>query len=202
MESALNFGPGLSAMFADSWALECNGEEARWVTRAKCGDEAAYRWLLQRYRVRAVRLAGHVLRRDSDAEDVAQVAFVQAFQRLSSLRDAGRFGPWFFRIVVRLCLDQKRRRQWQDAATDDPVLEVSGIQRTPDMDQKMVVEALLDRLTPPMRAALVLRELEGLDYEEIAVILQIPIGTVRSRLNSARAHFRTLWLVMESEDAN
>jgi RNA polymerase sigma-70 factor (ECF subfamily) len=63
----------------------------------------------------------------------------------------------------------------------------------------MLVESLMDRLKPPMRAALVLRELDGLDYEDIARALRIPVGTVRSRLSSARSQFRVLWLAAQEE---
>jgi len=83
-------------------------EEAGWLSRARAGDEAAYRWLLDRYRARAVRLAAHVLRHEGEAEDVAQEAFVKAFRRLPSFRGEGRFSPWLFGIVVRLCLDRRR----------------------------------------------------------------------------------------------
>lgn len=83
-------------------------EEAGWLSRARAGDEAAYRWLLDRYRARAVRLAAHVLRHEGEAEDVAQEAFVKAFRRLPSFRGEGRFSAWLFGIVVRLCLDRRR----------------------------------------------------------------------------------------------
>ena len=166
-------------------------EEALWIARAKTGDEAAYRWLLDRYRARAVRLATHVLRRDSEAEDVAQEAFVKAFGRLSAFRGTGRFAPWLFQIVVRLCLDKKRLARW-GAEVPDAFAPTSMIPAQ-DPTTRLLVSALLDQLSPPMRAALVLREMEGLDYEEIAQTLNIPVGTVRSRLNAARAQFRALW---------
>ena len=63
----------------------------------------------------------------------------------------------------------------------------------------MLIGQLLDQLSPPIRAALVLRELEGLEYEEIAEALRIPVGTVRSRLNAARARFKTLWTAANEE---
>ena len=77
-------------------------EEAVWIARARTGDEAAFRWLLGQYRSRVVRLAAHVLRRDSEAEDVTQEAFVRAFQRLPEFRGAGPFSSWLFQITVRL----------------------------------------------------------------------------------------------------
>src|SRR5579875_3369398 len=84
-------------------------EEVLWVARARTGDEAALRWLLGRYRSRAVPLAAHILRRHPDeAEDVAQQAFVRAFRSLPRLRGDAGFAAWLYRIVVRLCLDRQR----------------------------------------------------------------------------------------------
>lgn len=182
-------------------AVDClpreDREEASWLQRARVGDEAAYRWLLDRYRVRVVRLAAHVLRREGEAEDVAQEAFLRAFRRLPSFRGEGRFSAWLFGIVVRLCLDHRRSARWTREVPEDaaPILSSS-----PDStDTRLLVEALLDRLSPPMRAALVLREMEGLDYDEIAATLGIPVGTVRSRLHAARTQFRALWTAAQEE---
>ena len=188
---SLDLGAGLWAMAAlDSVDRETR-EEALWIARAKAGDEAAYRWLLDRYRVRAVRLAAHVLRREGEAEDVAQEAFLQAFRRLPGFRGEGRFSAWLFQIVVRLCLDKKRLARWDSEVADErnPLPAAPRV----DTDTRLLVSALLDQLSPPMRAVLVLREMEGLDYAEIAQALNIPVGTVRSRLNAARGQFRTLW---------
>ena len=172
-------------------------EEAVWLGRARAGDEAAYRWLLDRYRARAVRLAAHVLRHGGEAEDVAQEAFIKTFRRLPSFRGEGRFSPWLFGIVVRLCLDRRRSARWaRELSADDAPTPSSPAD---DPDTRLLVGVLLDRLSPPMRAALVLREMEGLDYDEIAQTLGIPVGTVRSRLHAARAQFRALWTATENE---
>ena len=173
-------------------------EEAQWIARARTGDQAAYRWLLERYRARVVRLAAHVLRREGEAEDVAQEAFLRAFGQLSRFRNAGRFAPWLFRIVVRLCLDRLRLSRW-DAEISDIDAQPISPHNDHDIDTRLLVETLLDQLSPPMRAALTLRELEGLDYDEIAQALQIPVGTVRSRLNAARAQFRRLWIAAQED---
>lgn len=179
-------------------------EEAAWIAKARAGDPAAVRRLLERYRGRAVRLAAHVLRRRPDeAEDVAQEAFVRAFRSLAKLRGDAGFGPWLYRIVIRLCADRQRAARWSrevspadlDEWTPGPAISTDGL------DTRLLVGMLLDRLSPPMRAALVLRELEGLDYAEVAAALGVPVGTVRSRLHTARAQFRDLWLAaMQEED--
>ena len=179
-----------------------DGEETRWLERARAGEEAAFRWLLDRYRARAVRLAAHVLRRPDEAEDAAQEAFIRAFRSLHRFRGNGRFYTWLYQIVLRVCLDQRRLAWWGaeqpgvaiPAACDGAGDPARGV------ETRVLVEALLDRLSPPMRAALVLRELEGLEYEEIARVLGIPVGTVRSRLSAARAQFRDLWQTATGED--
>lgn len=175
-------------------------EEARWLLRARAGDAAALGWLLERYRTRTVRLAAHVLRAEADAEDVAQEAFVRAFRHLHTLRGEGAsFGPWLRRIVVRLCLDRLRRGRQEASALSNE--DWSAPAPTGSPDTCLLINALLDTLSPPLRAALVLREMEGLGYDKIAHVLAVPVGTVRSRLHAARAQFRALWMDAHQEEA-
>jgi RNA polymerase sigma-70 factor (ECF subfamily) len=177
-------------------------EEAAWLARARDGEEAAYRWLLARYRQRVVRLAAHVLRRPEDAEDAAQEAFLRAFRSLRAFRGEASFSTWLYRITLRTCADRQRRADWRaefTAAEVRPPTEGAGAGGLDGVDLRVLVAALLDRLSPPMRAALALREVEGLEYEEIARVLEIPVGTVRSRLSAARAQFRKLWNAAMSE---
>lgn len=172
-------------------------EEALWIDRARTGDDAAYRWLLGRYRARVVRLAAHVLHDGSDAEDAAQEAFVKAFQRLPSFRGSGRFSAWLFTLTVRLCLDRRRSARIGREVPIGAGPDAASSDASPDT--RLLIDALLDQLTPPMRAALVLREIEGFEYDEISQMLQIPVGTVRSRLHAARARFRELWTAAQAE---
>lgn len=171
-------------------------EEAHYIARAQAGDRFAIDWLIARYRSRVVRLATHILRRPGEAEDVAQEAFVRAFRNLRGYRKEGRFYTWLYQIVVRVCLDRRRLARW-DAET--PLNELSDTsdesrEMLADVETRLVVAKLLEELTPPLRAMLVLRELEGLEYEEIAQVVQIPVGRVKWRLHTARARFRELWL--------
>jgi RNA polymerase sigma-70 factor (ECF subfamily) len=174
-------------------------EETHWVARACAGDSAGHRWLLERYRTRVVRLAAQVLRRPDEAEDVAQEAFVRAFRKLPSFRAEGRFQAWLFAIVVRTCQDRCRLTRWNtEVVVAEPHEGAASLRGAGEaIDTRVLVEALLDQLSPVMRATLVLRELEGLEYEEIARALEVPVGTVRSRLSAARARFRELWLEAE-----
>jgi RNA polymerase sigma-70 factor, ECF subfamily len=180
-------------------------EEACWLERARAGDEAGYAWLLSRYRSRVVRLAAHVLRRPAEAEDAAQEAFIRAFRNLRAFRGEGRFYTWLYHIAVRVCLDRRRLARWEaEVQIDELSLNVQR-DETPGADiihHRLLVERLLDQLSPPMRAAMVLREIEGLEYTEIAEILGIPVGTVRSRLNAARAKFRSIYEAALQEARN
>lgn len=173
-------------------------EERAWLDRCADGDERAIRWVLNRYRERVVRLAAHVLHNSREAEDVAQEAFVKAFRQIAQFRGESGFYAWLYRIVINLCLDRMRRR----SVTAETPLEgtlPSLVAFAPDIEKRLAVEQVLNSLSPPMRAALVLREVEGLEYTEIAHVLEIPVGTVRSRLNTAREQFRRRWMAIQEE---
>ncbi len=173
-------------------------EERAWLDRCVLGDERAIRWVLDRYRERVVRLASHVLHNSREAEDVAQDAFIKAFRQIAQFRGDSGFYAWLYRIVINLCLDRMRRKS---VTSEMPFEETIAhfVASSPDVEQRLSVTQVLDSLTPPMRAALVLREMEGLEYSEIAAVLNIPVGTVRSRLNTAREQFRRRWSALEEE---
>lgn len=173
-------------------------EERAWLDRCALGDERAIRWVLNRYRDRVVRLAAHVLHNSREAEDVAQEAFVKAFRQIGQFRGDSGFYAWLYRIVINLCLDRMRRKSMtSEMPLEENIAHFVAV--SPDVENRLSVAQVLDSLTPPMRAALVLREVEGLEYAEIADVLNIPVGTVRSRLNTAREQFRRRWTALEEE---
>ena len=173
-------------------------EERAWLDRCAEGDERAIRWVLNRYRDRVVRLAAHVLHNSREAEDVAQEAFVKAFRQIGQFRGDSGFYAWLYRIVINLCLDRMRRKSMtSEMPLEENIAHFVAV--SPDVENRISVAQVLDSLTPPMRAALVLREVEGLEYAEIADVLNIPVGTVRSRLNTAREQFRRRWTALEEE---
>ena len=146
--------------------------------------------------VRALQISG--LDRAS-AEDVAQEAFIKAFREIGDFRKTSGFYTWLYRITVRICYDRLR---CSSVKLETSLPDDFALAHNEDCDTRLLVESLLDRLSPPIRATLALRELEGLDYEEIADILRVPVGTVRSRLNTAREQFRKLYTkaMKEMED--
>ncbi len=186
--------PALSQPAAPSSTEEIErAEERKMLDRCAQGDERAIRWVLSKYRERVTRLAAHVLRSPKEAEDVAQDAFLKAFRQMDQFQGKSSFYAWLYRIVVNLCLDRLRKKSVSSEMPMDDAMLPFLCASSPDLDLRMAVHQTLDSLTPPMRAALVLRELEGMEYAEIAETLGVPLGTVRSRLNSAREQFRLRW---------
>lgn len=198
-DGAAHYAPATPSA-ADAGAAE----EREWVRCCREGDERAFRALLERYRGRALYLAAQMTGDRAEAEDVVQEAFLRVFRSIRAFRGDARFHSWLYRIVVNLCLDRARR------GPSPPPLSLEEQQetlpapdaQTPDRacETRLCVEALLTRLSPELRATLLLREMGGLSYEEIAAELEIPVGTVRSRLNAAREQFRRLWLAEECHD--
>ncbi|MGH8777111.1 MAG: RNA polymerase sigma factor SigE [Jiangellaceae bacterium] len=140
----------------------------------------------------AYRLTGNI----HDAEDLTQDVFVRVFRSLSSY-SPGTFEGWLHRITTNLFLDGVRRKKRIrfDALADDAAERLSGREPSPDrvFDDRMLdadIQAALDSLPPDFRAAVVLCDIEGLSYEEIAATLDIKLGTVRSRIHRGRAHLR------------
>ncbi len=163
--------------------------ERQWVGRCREGDEVAMRHLIDRHRNRLVRTATNLLRDRYEAEDVAQEAFLKAFRELPKLREDRAFAGYLYRICVRLCMDRLRLKR-AEVAEFDSVQPSEGR----NIENRVVVEKLLALLSPELRATLVLREMEQLSYEEVAEVMRVPVGTVRSRLHTARERFRKLWI--------
>jgi len=172
-------------------------EEAQWVRAACRGEEAAILQLLSRYRPPLVRLLTGVTGDPGAGEDLAQEAFLRAFRRLEQLRDPARFYPWLRCLAVRLALRRPRERA---VSASEQLEREPGVDCIGQAETRLAVHAVLARLPADLRAALVLRELEGLDYVEIAETLGVPVGTVRSRLFTARERFRALWGETEGTD--
>ncbi len=174
--------------------LDQAADDLRWLERCRAGDEAALSELVSRHRVRLIRVAKNILRDAYDAEDVAQEAFIKAFRELHNLRDDRAFSGFLYRICVRLCMDKLRSRR-----TLPIEYETSEQDRSASIENKLIIRRLLKQLSPDLRTTLVLREMEQLSYEEVAEVMHVPIGTVRSRLHAAREKFRKLWLEANGE---
>lgn len=152
--------------------------------------------VVREHSARVFRLAYRLTGNTHDAEDLTQDVFVRVFRSLSSYTP-GTFEGWLHRITTNLFLDGVRRKQRIrfDALADDAADRVSGRELPPDrvFDDRMLdgdIQAALDALAPDFRAAVVLCDIEGLSYEEIAATLDVKLGTVRSRIHRGRAQLR------------
>ena len=178
-------------------------DERGLIDRCIAGDTAAFEPLVERYRQRVWRLAYQILRDREDAWDCAQEAFVRAFHSLSSFRGQSAFYTWLFRITVNVATDRQRARGAQARAFGaERVPEEEWGRTTPDpgggpdkvavqAEQRERIRQALDALPPKARAIIMLSDVEGLSYREIAEVLRCPIGTVMSRLHNARKRLKS-----------
>ena len=160
------------------------------VTRAASGDLRAFGLLVQRHRAVVLRVATRLVG-PNEAEDVAQDAFLRAFHRLDRLRQVGSFKAWLMRIVQHAALDAlERRRRVDEREAHEEVTDL-GHERTParlleEDERRARLAVKVKALNPEHRLVLVLRDVEGFSYEEIAVATGMPLGSVKGRLHRAR----------------
>ncbi len=180
--------------------IEPNGhnDEIGWLTRAQAGDKAAYGHLVERYRRLVVSVAYRQGLDLAEAEDVAQEAFVRAWLALPRYQNAaGSWRAWLCRIAINLAIDTHRRQRPQLELDDmEPDRGRGPAEQAEAQMQAQQVRRALAQLPPASRAALVLCEYGHLSYAEIAAALEIPQGTVMSRLNYARRRLRELLVQM------
>jgi RNA polymerase sigma-70 factor (ECF subfamily) len=174
------------------------GDEALAERVRATGDVAAFGVLVTRYRARIIALARRMLAAATpdEAEDVAQEAFVAAYDKRGSFRRGEPFRPWLYRIAVNRCLDRLRaqsRRPMLVEITSVPEPALAGgdpvdALLTEEGEQRL--SAAVAALPPKLRAVFLLRHLDDLSYEEIAAATGVPLGTVKTHLFRARAHLR------------
>jgi RNA polymerase sigma-70 factor (ECF subfamily) len=171
------------------------------VARAQQGDRSAYSELVRGYYPGVIRVVYHLCGNTHIAEDAAQETFLRAWLHISDYHSQGSLRSWLYRIAVNAALDMLRReRKMSPESLDD--LPLTDRQPGPEAvlvehQQEAIVRQAVHALPPASRSVLVLREYQGLSYQEIATILDIPLGTVMSRLNYARNQLRmTLQLLL------
>lgn len=168
------------------------------VERAQQGDKRAFELLVRKYQYKIIQLVGRLVG-DADAPDVAQESFIKAWRALGSFRGQSAFYTWLYRIGINTAKNYLVARKRRPSNQDIDVEEAEQFGHTLQMSDVDTPEALLlsdeikrkvgetiAKLPPDLRQAITLRELEGLSYEEIAEVMNCPIGTVRSRIFRAR----------------
>jgi RNA polymerase sigma-70 factor (ECF subfamily) len=175
------------------------------------GNTSAFDVIVRRYNTKVYSLAYRLLNSVEDAEDVAQDTFSQAFKGLVSFRGTSKFYTWLFRITYNLPISQRRKRKPAlslNSQTDShgeitlPSDDASPMKNMEDEEGKTLMDRALGLLSLDHRAGLVLKEIEGFSYEEIALSLGVPVGTVRSRLHRARLELRAILEKLDKERAD
>jgi len=201
----------LSSRFIDSLPGSCSvrtaadADEARLIAAARQGDAGAYGSLVRRYQDRLCSSLMHICGSFADAQDAAQEAFLRAYLKLGSFTGASAVYTWLYRIAVNVAISEHRRRRLPPPGERALLGEKEPSDRAEEPEENLLrleraalVQQALDRLSDEHRTILVLREVENCDYDEIAQILDLPVGTVRSRLHRARLQLREkLVLVMD-----
>lgn len=170
-------------------------EDAALVARARRGDRDAFGVLVDRYADQARRVARAVLQDPDDADDATQDAFLAALVKLDQYDSARRFGPWLMRIVANAATDRRRRRKVRSAVSLDEGLVAGGTRPDVMAERAVLLGRLRDALAElpeRRRVAVVLFDVEGYSHAEIAQVLGIPEGTVRSEVFHARRKLRAL----------
>jgi RNA polymerase sigma-70 factor (ECF subfamily) len=176
-----------------------DGDEAELIARAKKGDREAFGILVKRYERRVIGVALAVVHNQDDALELAQETFVRAFENLRSFESRSSFSTWLYRIAANLAIDFWRREgrysvlRGEDAENELRRLPSARGDSFTAATRSELGERLsnaLEQLTPEHRAVILLREVEGLSYDEISEVLNCPRGTVMSRLHYARSRLR------------
>ena len=182
-----------------------NPDDRHLIAEALTGRTASFGELVLRYQDRLYHVANRVMANPDDALDVVQDTFVNAYQSLASFKGDAEFFTWLYRIAFNTAISAKRKKRPavsldstagsdgeagidpEDKATD--VSPHSAMERTED---ERVLAAAIAKLSPEHRTVLLMKDIDGLKYEDIAAVMNVPIGTVRSRLHRARLELRNL----------
>jgi RNA polymerase sigma-70 factor (ECF subfamily) len=174
------------------------------VSRCLDGDEAAWEELVRQHTRQVYGLCFRFTNSAQEAQDLTQDVFLRVFKTIKSFRSAeGSFHTWLARVTRNLLIDHYRRTR-QERVTDSieeqlPMLQETGVAAAARPDQALagreaseILQATLQKLSPDLREAVILRDLQEMEYREIAEVLDIPEGTVKSRINRGRAELARL----------
>lgn len=179
------------------------GDDHRLIAACLAGETAAFGELVRRYQDRLFNTVYRLVDNAEDAQDVVQDAFLNAYQSLDSFKGDSRFFTWLYRIAVNTAISHRRRQRVALSIDADrngagalQPLDDSTFSRPGEAleraEEDRRVQQALRRLSPEHRTVLILKDIEGQKYEAMAEVLQVPIGTIRSRVHRARAELREL----------
>jgi RNA polymerase sigma-70 factor (ECF subfamily) len=182
--------------------MSADASDLSLVRRVQRGDKGAFDALVLKYQHKLVKLVMRYVRNPAEAEDIAQEAFIKAYRALPQFRGDSAFYTWLYRIAINTAKNAVVSRDRspieynvdRNSTDTDESYDMQGRMKDPETPEGLVltdeirstVNAAIDALPEDLRTAIVLRELEGLSYEEIAAAMACPVGTVRSRIFRAR----------------
>lgn len=188
--------PGHAAgimLVTDNLDRSREGPADEMLVRAKAGDSEAFNVLMMRHEQRVVRLAWRLLGSREDALDAAQETFFRVFRHLGTFDERRDFAAWLYRIAVNVCRDLARKRRPEtplELVVESAVGEAQEDEAI-EAQQRRLLQKALSTLTAKERAAIVLRDLEGIETAEVARLLNCTQSTIRSQICSARMKIRT-----------
>ena len=169
------------------------------IERVKNGDKKAYDLLVLKYQQRVINLISRFVKNHADALDVSQETFIKAYKALPNFRGESAFYTWLYRIAVNTAKNHLTVQSRKITKSDYDVAEIEQIEGNMTLTEQTTPENLLfkdelqetvlntiENLPEDLKSAIMLREIEGLSYEEIAAVMECPVGTVRSRIFRAR----------------
>ena len=180
-------------------------QERDLIRKAKQGDMLAFEELILKHEKIVYNLALRMMNHSEDAMDISQEVFLKAYRSLANFDERAAFSTWLYRITHNTCIDEIRKRKGKQTYSleEDLESEDGSMQRqvaddgdTPEeslmrKEQKSEILRALDTLSEEHKAAIILRDVKGMSYEEIAEILELSLGTVKSRINRARNQLKT-----------
>ncbi|NLN49516.1 MAG: sigma-70 family RNA polymerase sigma factor [Clostridiales bacterium] len=170
------------------------------ITKSKNGDILAFEQLLSLYEKKAYNIAFRMMRNEEDAKDAVQEAFIKVFKSMKSFREESSFSTWLYRIVTNVCLDElRKRKKYASVSLEFEIesdrgtthIELDKDEVTPEdlyerQEKKELVLDTINSLKEDYKTVVILRDIQGFSYEEIATILSCSLGTIKSRINRAR----------------
>jgi RNA polymerase sigma-70 factor (ECF subfamily) len=187
--------PSLELSLSGVVSMQSEQDDTRLVKASRQGDQDAFALLVQRHQRRVFTLSLRMLQDDEEASEITQEAFFAAWQGLPSFRGEARFATWLYRIAYQCCVRQLERRKRERAlqAVMQAEQGPEGMNKEKQAedslelcDRQAVVREQLEHLSTRYRIVLILRHLQGMSYEEMAEVLAMPVGTIKTHLFRAR----------------
>jgi len=190
---------GVASIYMEVTGVQAGPDEKELIQRAGRGDAYAFEQLMTAHESRMYAVALRMCGNREDAQDCLQEAMLRVYRSLTGFKGQSSFSTWVYRITMNSCLDELRRRKSRSAASLDAMLEngfaPSDEGDTPEesslrSEQKRVIEKAIARLPEDMRSAIILRDIQGCSYDEIAKALGANVGTIKSRISRGREKLR------------